>query len=114
MIDKFRDSDSVMISTYRGRVSAKSEMSPEMFPDLVAHLVRTSSLTEPDAQKVIGEIVSYFAEPIERFVKRRHGELQRAGFANAEIFDMVRDDLRLRRFVAPELSARQIRRIIYG
>lgn len=93
-------------------MSSAARTSP--LDDLLDHLVRSTSLSRAEAGRVIAEVVAYFDEPLERFVRRRHGELQATGLANPAIFDRIRSELRLWRVAAPELSERQVRRIIYG
>lgn len=78
------------------------------------HLARTTALPLPTATRVVEEVVAYFNEPAETFVRRRHRELQRSGLANAEIFDVIAAELEGRPVAAPEMSERQIRRVIYG
>ena len=87
---------------------------PSPLDDLLDHLVRSTSLSRGEAGRVIAEVIAYFDEPVERFVRRRHGELQANGLANPAIFERIRSELRLWRVAAPELSERQVRRIIYG
>lgn len=82
--------------------------------DLVDHLVRVSPLDRQQALRVIAEVARFFDEPLERFVRRRHGELQQAGLANPAIFEQIRSELRFWRVAAPDLSDRQVRRIVYG
>jgi hypothetical protein len=84
------------------------------FPELVEHLERTTRLTRPEAERVLAEVLEYFAEPLEEFVTRRHAELQGEELKNREIFARIGAELRGRRFAAPELSERQIRRMVYG
>jgi hypothetical protein len=84
------------------------------FGDLVEHLVRVAPLTPEQAERVVAEVVAALGEPVEEFVQRRHGELQRAGLVNTEIFARLGDELRTRRFAAPGLSQRQLRRLVYG
>jgi hypothetical protein len=84
------------------------------FDDLLDHLVRNSMLERREAQQIVGEVLAYFDETAEAFVKRRHGELQKRGMANPEIFTEISGELRWWRVAAPTLSQRQIRRIIYG
>ena len=84
------------------------------FDDLFDHLVRTTTLNRGEAVRVVGEIVAFFHEPLDVFVKRRHGDLQSAGLANAAIYEQILDELRFVRVAAPALTARQIRRLIYG
>ncbi|GAB3668725.1 hypothetical protein GCM10027589_35420 [Actinocorallia lasiicapitis] len=82
--------------------------------ELVDHLVRTSGLGRGEAARVIADVLAYFAEPVEVFVRRRHAELQARGLTNEEIFRRVGAELEARRVAPPELSARQLRRIVYG
>jgi hypothetical protein len=82
--------------------------------DLLDHLVRSSTLGRREAEQIVGEVLAYFNETVEAFVKRRHGELQKRGLANPEIFTEISGELRWWRVAAPTLSHRQIRRIIYG
>ena len=82
--------------------------------ELLDHLTRSTTLTRPEAQRVVQEVLVFFGDGIERFVKRRHGELQKAGLANPEVFERIQRELPHRLIAAPELSVRQIRRIIYG
>ena len=82
--------------------------------DLLDQLTRTTTLSRAEAQRVVEEVLVFFSEPIERFVKRRHTELQKAGYANPVIFERIQRELSFRRVAAPELTVRQIRRIIYG
>ena len=67
-----------------------------------------------EAGRVIAEVIAFFAEPLDVMVKRRHGELRAAGYANPVTFERIRRELRFWRVAAPELSDRQVRRIIYG
>jgi hypothetical protein len=63
---------------------------------------------------VIAEVLAYFSEPAEEYVRRRHTELQAAGLTNDKIFARILAELPHRRVSPPELSARQLRRIVYG
>jgi len=82
--------------------------------DLVEHLVRVAPLTPDQAGRVVSEVVAAMGETVEEYVQRRHRELQRAGLVNTEIFARLDDELRTRRFAAPGLSQRQLRRLVYG
>lgn len=81
---------------------------------LLAHLGRVSGATGPTVEKIVRETVEHFAETVEQFVARRHAELQAEDLKNEAIFTRIQDELRARRFAAPELSERQIRRLVYG
>ena len=82
--------------------------------DLVDHLVRSTPLDAATAARVVDEVVTYFAEPVESFVRRRHRELQRDGLANAAIYERIATELGRRPVAAPPLTERQIRRLVYG
>jgi hypothetical protein len=82
--------------------------------ELVAHLVRTTGLPTGVAARVVEEVVAFFGETSEAFVRRRHRELQAAGRTNAEIFGRIAAELAGRPVAAPALSERQLRRIVYG
>ncbi|WP_344441749.1 hypothetical protein [Kitasatospora nipponensis] len=84
------------------------------FADLVGHLTRTSVLGPREAARVVAEVLAYFSESTSEFVQRRHGELQARGLTNEQIFARIAEELATRRVAAPELSARQLRRIVYG
>jgi hypothetical protein len=82
--------------------------------DLLEHLQRVSRLGRDEAEKLVQETLHYFAESVDEFVVRRHAELQADELRNDEIFARIRAELAERRFAAPELSERQIRRLVYG
>ena len=86
----------------------------ELHGDLVDHLVRTTRLPVGIARRVVDDVVAYFDEPVEALVRRRHRELQATGRSNTEIFDRIAAELAARPVAAPALSARQLRRIVYG
>ncbi|MEY9967175.1 hypothetical protein ABIA33_005240 [Streptacidiphilus sp. MAP12-16] len=82
--------------------------------DLLEHLSRTTVLGPAEASRVVADVLAYFAETTEEYVRRRHGELQARGLTNDRIFERITAELPLRRVRAPELSARQLRRLVYG
>jgi hypothetical protein len=88
---------------------------PDPFPqDLASYLVASTGLPQTTAARVIADVTTYFSETIEQFVRRRHGELQRRQRRNEEIWPLIEAELTQRRFAAPGLSERQLRRIVYG
>ena len=92
-----------------------SRMNPDTCPeDLLRHLCDSSRLTRAEAEHLVGEVLVYFSESVAAYVTRRHRELQAAGFGNDTIYRRVLDELEGRRFPAPPLSLRQVRRLIYG
>ena len=90
-------------------------MSTPSIPDeLLMHLSRVSRLSPNEANRVVQEICAYFTESVEDFVSRRHHELQTDGLTNQVIYQQIAAELDGRRFPAPALTQRQIRRLIYG
>jgi hypothetical protein len=85
------------------------------YRDLVEHLTRTSPLNAGEAARVVADVLAYFSEPAEAYVRRRHTELRsRCGLSNDEIFRRIEAELPGRRVAPPVLSLRQLRRIVYG
>jgi hypothetical protein len=84
------------------------------FEDLVARLGRSTRLSERETTHLVEEVLAYLDDSLEQFVRRRHGELQREGLRNPQIYQRVAEEAARRRFRADALSARQIRRLVYG
>ena len=84
------------------------------FEDLVGHVTRSSTLATGEAERLIAEVLGYFSEPAETFVRRRHGELKARGLTNDRAFQQIAVELRQRLVPPPDYSQRQLRRIIYG
>ena len=88
---------------------------PDSFPqDLARYLAASTGLPQSIAIRVIADVTTYFSETVEEFVQRRHAELQRTQRKNDEIWPVIAAELRQRRFPAPSLSDRQLRRLVYG
>jgi hypothetical protein len=88
---------------------------PDPVPqDLARYLAASTGLPQPTTVRVIADVTAYFGETIEEFVRRRHAELQQRQHRNHEIWPVIAAELRQRRFAAPGLSERQLRRIVYG
>ena len=81
---------------------------------LLDHLLRMTRLGPAECERLVAEVLAYHDETADGFVQRRHGELKARGLKNPEIFERLQVELGQRRFAAPELSQRQLRRIIYG
>lgn len=85
------------------------------YGDLVDHLTRTTALRgKREAARVVDEVLAYFSEPTDTYVRRRHAELKARGLTNDEIFRRIAAELPARRVSPPELSLRQLRRMVYG
>nr|WP_203644866.1 hypothetical protein [Streptomyces sp. SID14478] len=92
-------------------------LSPRIYrvhEELVDHLTRSTPLGRGEALRVIQDVLAYFDESTEEYVRRRHRELQGQGLVNAAIFERITADLRYRAVAPPELSLRQLRRMVYG
>ena len=82
--------------------------------EVQARLQSVLGLTRAQAARAVDEVLDSLGLEVDEFIARRHAELQAQGEANSEIFERIAGELRALRFKAPELSARQIRRRIYG
>ncbi len=82
--------------------------------DLVDRIAVTTGLSHAEARRVIDDVLAWYGEKVEDVVRRRHAELQLRGVRNAEAFPLIAADLTRRLVAPPELSLRQLRRIVYG
>jgi hypothetical protein len=89
-------------------------MNDEYPQDLVRHIAASTGLPEATATRVVADVAAYFKETVDEFVKRRHIELRDARRKNDEIWPLIAAELAIRRFGAPEVSERQLRRMVYG
>lgn len=89
-------------------------MPDQQYSDLIEHLSRITALSEAQSQQVVAEVLAFFNEDIESFIRRRHREMQQQGFSNTRIFAAVQGELSGRLFPAEQLTERKIRRTIYG
>ncbi|WP_372729976.1 hypothetical protein [Nocardioides sp.] len=89
-------------------------MSPRPDPDLVQRIASSTGLSLTDAARVVEDVIAFHAEPVEAYVRRRHAQLQLHGARNNEIFTLINQELRDRVVAAPELTERQLRRLVYG
>jgi hypothetical protein len=82
--------------------------------DLVNRVAGSTGLTPAEAARVVEDVLAWYREPVEEYVRRRHAYHQLYGKRNPEIFALIADELADRLVAAPPLSQRQLRRIIYG
>jgi hypothetical protein len=82
--------------------------------DLVEYLAGTGPLSYAEAARVVADVLGYFSEAPDEFVRRRHRELQTGGLTNDQAFRRIAAELPHRRYAPPEFSLRQLRRIVYG
>jgi hypothetical protein len=83
-------------------------------PVLVDRIVASTGLTAAEAARVVEDVIAFHAEPVEEFVRRRHARLKTYGAKNSDIFARIAEELADRVVAAPELTERQLRRIVYG
>lgn len=82
--------------------------------NLIDRLEATTPLQRGEVVRIVGDVLDYFAEDVDDLVRRRHRELAAQRLTNAVIFPRIRRELPLHRVTAPDLSLRQLRRIVYG
>lgn len=101
--------------------------------DLVQHVAATTGLPESTAARVVSDVIGYFAETTEQFVRRRHAELHKSArhghtthghtphghtkhgrMKNDQIWDVIASELAARPVAAAPVSPRQLRRMVYG
>jgi hypothetical protein len=81
--------------------------------DLVDRIAASTGLTPGEAARVVADVLAWYREPVEDFVRRRHAHYQLYGKRNPEIFALIAGELSTRLVSPPALSERQLRRIIY-
>ena len=90
-------------------------MSDDAVPvELIDHLCRSSRLTAQEATRVVSDVLAYFDDTPDAFLRQRHQELQLLGYNNSDIYAALQRELQARRFSCKPMSTRQIRRAIYG
>jgi hypothetical protein len=82
--------------------------------DLVRHVARSTGLDEATASRVVADVMAYFGQTVEEYVVKRHEYLKSRNRKNDEIWPLIMDELRTRRFKADGLSERKLRRMVYG
>ena len=82
--------------------------------ELVARVAASTGLSPGEAARVVADVIGWYREPVDEFVRRRHARLQEHGKRNDEIFALIAMELSERLVAAPSLSERQLRRIVYG
>jgi hypothetical protein len=98
--------NSAIVSALAGPAVAQDE--------LIRHVVTSTGLAPETAVRLVADVLAYFGETTEQFVRRRHSELHRRGHRNAAIWPVIAGELADRRVVAARLSERQLRRVVYG
>jgi len=78
------------------------------------HLLNSYPVSEDLLDHILEDLGDYFALDVKEYIGIRHQQLQKEGRQNNDIYELIQKELDERRFAAPRLSIRQIRRIIYG
>jgi exonuclease VII large subunit len=81
---------------------------------LIDRVADSTGLTPGEAARVVEDVLAWYREPVEDYVRRRHAHHQLYGKRNPEIFALIADELAHRAVAAPTMSERQLRRIVYG
>jgi hypothetical protein len=82
--------------------------------DLVEYLAASCPLSRAEAARVVADVLGYFSELPEEYVRRRHRELKAGGITNDLAFRQIAAEIPERRYGPAEFSLRQLRRIVYG
>jgi hypothetical protein len=77
-------------------------------------LERLLGLDPVRARRAVSETIDCLGQEVDDYIAERHRELRATGARNEEIYETIAGELPALRFAAPRLSARQIRRRIYG
>ena len=85
-----------------------------MDAELVGRIAASTGLSAGEAARVVADVLGWYHEPVEDYVRRRHAYLRIYGNKNKEIFALIAAELAQRLVAAPGLSERQLRRIVYG
>ncbi|MDX6420649.1 MAG: hypothetical protein QOG28_5269 [Trebonia sp.] len=82
--------------------------------DLVRHVARSTGLDDATASRVVADVIAYFGQTVEEYVIQRHANLKSRNRRNDEIWPLITDEIKTRRFKADEFSERMLRRMVYG
>src|ERR1700722_8446479 len=94
---------------------ARDQYARDPFPlHLARYPAASTGLPQATAVRVVKDINAYYDETVEEYVRRRHTELKNKSRKNNVIWPEIAAEIAQRRFKAPDLTDRQLRRIIYG
>ncbi|SFQ43283.1 hypothetical protein SAMN05421810_107141 [Amycolatopsis arida] len=82
--------------------------------ELVRHVAGSTGLPLATAARVVADVIAYFGETTEQYVRRRHAELRRGGHKNDQIWPALLAELAARTVHPGPLTERRLRRIVYG
>jgi 23S rRNA G2069 N7-methylase RlmK/C1962 C5-methylase RlmI len=82
--------------------------------DFQHYILGMYRISQDEFSRLLEDIMEFFNLTLDDYVRLRHLQLQNQGIKNQEIYSRISQEVSQRRFKAPELSERQIRRIVYG
>ncbi|MEU0934068.1 MULTISPECIES: hypothetical protein [unclassified Embleya] len=82
--------------------------------ELVERIAATTGLAPAEAERIVEDVLAWYREPVEDYVRRRHRHHRVYGKRNAQIYRLIAAELAERLVAPPELTERQLRRVIYG
>jgi hypothetical protein len=82
--------------------------------DAERRLEHVLGLSPERAARAVAEVIDSLDFEVDEYIAQRHAELQHEGLPNPEIYERIASELPKLRFKAAGLTARQIRRRIYG
>lgn len=77
-------------------------------------LERLLGLDPARARRAVTETIDCLGQEVDEYIATRHRELRARGARNDVIYETIAQEIPTLRFAAPKLTARQIRRRIYG
>ena len=77
--------------------------------ELIDRVSASAGLSPAEAARVVADVLAWYHEPVEDYVRRRHEHGQLYGKRNAEIFALIAAELADRVVAAPQLSQRLLR-----
>ncbi len=86
----------------------------ELGEEFENYLLSSFPIDRKELHRLLDEIGGYYSKTANEYIVARHARLQLEGHKNDCIFRKIKNELKRRRFIGPDLSIRQIRRIIYG
>ncbi len=85
-----------------------------LLDDAARRLSLLLGLSPERAERAVAEVLDTMRFDVDTYIQARHSQLQAERVPNVEIYERIAAELSELRFLGPRLSARQIRRRIYG
>ncbi len=78
------------------------------------YLLSAYPIDESLLDHIVDDLSEYFSSDVNDFINKRHQQLHNIGMKNEQIYLKIQKELKEKRFIGPDMSLRQIRRVIYG